>query len=83
MNQQQRRIALWQSIVWSFIVLLSMVVGFNFALVTVGATDWISPNAALFTVLGTFVLAATQFSLMMGGGRTKVQRDAEQNQPEN
>ena len=80
MNQQDRRLAIVRSIMWSLIVLIGMCSGFFFALSMVGAIDWLSPNAALFTVLGTLVLTATMFSLMLGGGMTKAEREAHQQQ---
>lgn len=83
MNKQERKIALMRSIVWSFLVVLAMVVGMVVALVFTGVVDWFSPSVALFMVLGTFCLAATQFSIMMGGGMTKAQRNAAGERPRN
>jgi len=80
MNPKDRKIALMRSIAWSFLVILAMAVSFNFALVVTGETNWISPSVALFTVLGTLVLVATQVSLMLGGGRTKAERIAAREQ---
>lgn len=76
MTPQARRIALIQSLVWTFIVLLGMASAFNFALVVTGATNWLTPGSALFTVLGTLALAATQFSIMLGGNIRKTGSNA-------
>lgn len=83
MNKQERKLAIRRSVVWSFLVVLAMVVGAVAALVFAGVVDWVSPSVALFTVLGTFCLAATQFSLMLGGGMTKAERNAVEERPEN
>lgn len=65
---------------WSLIVMIGMCSGFFFALTIVGAIDWLGPSAALFPVLGTLALTATMFSLMLGGGMTKAEREAHQQQ---
>lgn len=80
MNAQARKIAITRSVIWSFIVVLGMASAFNFALVLAGATNWVSPSVALFPVLGTLVLAATQFSIMFGGGMEKAERNAAREQ---
>lgn len=76
MNVQERKIAITRSVMWTFLVVLGMASAFNFALVLVGVTNWISPSAALFAVLGTLALTATMFSIMLGGGTRKVGRNA-------
>lgn len=73
----RRKITAYHSIVWSFLVVLAMVVGFTAALTFVGAITWMSPTVATFNMLATLALVATQFSLTLGGGRTKAEREAE------
>jgi hypothetical protein len=80
MNVQERKIAIMRSVIWTFLVVLGMASAFNFALVLVGATNWVSPSAALFPVLGTLALAITMFSIMLGGGTRKVGRSAVKDQ---
>lgn len=76
MSVQERKIAIMRSVIWSFLVVLGMASSFNFALVLTGVANWVSPSVALFPVLGTLALVATQFSIMLGGGTRKVKSAA-------
>jgi Tfp pilus assembly protein PilO len=72
-----RKLAIRRSIVWTFLVVLAMAVGFVAALSFAGIIAWPSPTVMLFSMLATMALVATQFSLCLGGGMTKAEREAQ------
>ena len=75
-REQRNRLVRSQSIIWTFLILLSMAVSFAAGMSAAGALPWLEPRLLLFCLLGTLVLVATQFSLTLGGGMTKAERDA-------